>query len=484
MRRSMKTDHIGIGVCYYPEHWPKTMWADDLKKMKEYGIETIRIAEFAWSIFEPEEGKYDFSFFDEFMELARAEGMQVIFSTPTATPPIWLTEKYPECLNADIDGNQIFPGTRRHYNLNSKVYRDFSAKITEELADHYVDHPNVIGWQLDNEINCEMDLYYSEADHQAFREYMKEKYKTIDRLNEAMGTCFWNQTYTSFAQVHLARRTNTYGQTNPHMQLEEKRFIARSVADFFDIQAKIIRRYQREKGVKDQFITTNGLFRHIDYQGLMDETLDFISYDNYPAFAYENILRPEETNGLESRNASQALTRARSISPIFAVMEQQSGAGGWNSRMMMPMPKPGQMRLWTFQAIGHGADFISYFRWRTARFGTEIYWHGLHDYDNRKNRRVEELIATARDVRKISQEVQGKKYQAKVAVLTDYANEWDGENDIWHGPLREKSMDSIFCALQKAHIPYDLIYMEENTRREDLQDYQVFLYPHAVIFTQ
>ena len=426
-------DHITLGVCYYPEHWPEQMWEDDLRRMRECGIEVIRIAEFAWNKFEPEEGVFTFDFFDRFLELAEREEMKVIFCTPTATPPLWLSEKYPGILNADLDGNIYYHGTRRHCNLNSKVYREFSRRISDKLAEHYAGRECIVGWQLDNEINCEMDVYYSESDHQAFREYMKEKYRTLDNLNESMGTAFWNQTYTDWSQVHLTRRTNTYGQTNPHFQLEEKRFISETVISFFKEQADAIRKWQREYGRTDQFITTNGLFRHVDYQKLVDEALDFITFDNYPAFAFESGLVPEQTNGLRDRNSSWNLTRTRSVSRIFGIMEQQTGAGGWNCRMMMPMPKPGQMRLWTMQAIAHGADFVSFFRWRTATMGTEIYWHGLLDYDNRENRRIRELKQIYEDVKKL-EPVAGCAFQAKVAVLMDYDSEWDGEQDIWHGP--------------------------------------------------
>lgn len=480
---SLQMNHITLGICYYPEHWEQSMWEEDLKCMKECGIEVIRIAEFAWNKFEPAEGIYTFDFFDGFMELTKKYGMKVIFCTPTATPPLWLSEKYPEILNADMDGNLFFHGTRRHNNLNSKVYREFSAKITDKLAEHYVKYDNIIGWQLDNEINCENDLYYSESDHEAFRTYCRQKFKSLDNFNEKMGTVFWNQTYTDWEQVHLARRTNTYGQTNPHLQLEEKHFISESVYSFFKIQADIIRKWQDVYGRKDQFITTNGLFRHIDYHRLVGDVLDFITFDNYPAFVRDSVLRPEEGNGFLDRNSSRNLIRTRSISPIFGIMEQQTGAGGWNSRMMMPMPRPGQMRLWTVQAIAHGADFVSFFRWRTATMGTEIYWHGLHDYDNRENRRVRELKQISGDVQKLSC-IAGTRYQAKVAVLCDYDNEWDGENDIWHGPLREKSMDSWFVALQKAHIPFDFIYWEKGLDESRLDAYEYLIYPHAAIFTK
>lgn len=176
--------------------------------MKKTGIEVIRIAEFAWSKIEPEEGVFTYEFFDEFLDLADEVGMKVIFCTPTATPPAWLTEKYPEVLNAQMDGVLLRHGARRHYNYNSPVYQELSARITGKSASHYAKRDCIIGWQLDNEINCEVDVFYSESDTVAFRRFLKEKYGTIDALNEAWGTAFWNQTYTDWKEVYVPRTTN------------------------------------------------------------------------------------------------------------------------------------------------------------------------------------------------------------------------------------------------------------------------------------
>lgn len=483
MGNSVEFDKITLGVCYYPEHWDKSMWRDDLQRMKECGIEIIRIAEFAWNLIEPEDGVFTFDFWDEFMTLVAEEKMKVIFCTPTATPPQWLSKKYPEILNADIDGNTIYPGLRRQHNLNSKIYRDYSARITDKLAEHYVNNANVIGWQLDNEINCEVDRYYSESDHESFRKYCKNKFGTLEAFNKAMGTIVWNQTYTSWDEVYLTRRTNFPGNANPHLQLEEARFISDTVISYFKLQADIIRKWQKYYAVEKQFITSNGLFNLVDYHRLVDEVLDFYCYDNYPAFAFEYCLKPEETNGFKDRNTSFVLTRLRSISPNYGIMEQQSGAGGWNCRMKMPMPKPGQMRLWTMQAIAHGADFVSYFRWRTARFGTEIYWHGLLDYDNRENRRIAELKSIRDDISKMK-EVAGTKVTKQVGLVVDYDNEWDGMHDIWHGPLDRISYDGWFRCLEEKHIPFDLIYLNDKTTADEIADYSLLVYPHASIFNK
>ncbi len=478
MEHSIQLDHITLGVCYYPEHWPETLWEDDLIRMKEHGIEVIRIAEFAWNLFEPTQGNFTFAFFDRFMEAVRRQEMKVIFCTPTATPPAWLTEAYPEVLNVDLEGHPVYHGMRRHYNYNSPVYRRFTETIVEKLAEHYGSHPNIIGWQIDNELNCECDVFYSEADHRAFREYLKNKYQTLDNLNESLGMTFWNQTYTDWNQVYLPRK-NYHNSPNPHLALEEKKFFSQSAVSYCKLQSDILRRYLKN----GQFITTNGHFGHLDYQELMDQSLDFLCYDSYPDFAFDLGADPKRPGNLNDRKWSWSLIKTRSISSNFGIMEQQSGANGWTTRMEAPAPKPGQMRLWTMQSIAHGADFISYFRWRTCWIGTEIYWHGLNDYSNEPNRRLEELKAIYRDIR-VMGEIAGAKYQAKIAVVKDYPNEWDGEHDRWHGPLSNFSDDGWFRATQLTHTPCDFLYLWQKSSLQELAAYDVLIYPHATILTE
>ncbi|MBR2353916.1 MAG: beta-galactosidase [Clostridia bacterium] len=474
MRKKLTADRLTLGVCYYPEHWDPSLWREDLRRMKEMGISVIRIAEFAWNKFEPEEGIFTFEFFDSFMEIVKEEGMRVIFCTPTATPPAWMSHKYPEILNADLNGNLIRHGHRRHYNMTSDAYRAFVARITEKLGEHYGKHPNIVAWQLDNEINCECHLYYSESDHKAFRDYLRKQFKTLDALNDAIGAVFWNQTYTDWEEVYLTRPTLHKGHTNPHMELLERRFISDTVIDFFKLQTDILRKYTDAK------ITTNGLFRYIDYHRLTDEVLDFITLDNYPHF---NEKRDELNNVEQRRKATYRLARTRSISPIFGIMEQQSGVGGWTFWHPTEAPKPGYLRLWALQSIANGADFVSFFRYRTCSFGTEIYWHGILNYDNRDNRRVEEVKKLWRDLQKIEQ-IAGKPFKAELAILRDYDNELDGENDLWHGDADGISYPAWVSAAEKAHIPFDLVYINDDTNPAELSNYKMVVYPHAAILTE
>ncbi|MGN0992308.1 MAG: beta-galactosidase [Candidatus Ventricola sp.] len=468
---------IVLGTCYYPEHWPREMWKEDLERMLGAGIEVIRIAEFAWSKTEPTEGVFTYEFFDSFLDLCEEVGMKVIFCTPTATPPAWLTHKYPEVLNCTIDGTKLRHGARRHYNYNAPIYRQLTERITHKLGEHYGSRKCIIGWQLDNEINCEVNVFYSEADSAAFRVFLQEKYGTLEALNKAWGTAFWNQDYTAWEEVHVPRKTIS-DSTNPHEVLDYTRFVSSSARGFAKLQADILRKYIKA----GDFITTNGLFGNLDNHAMTNESLDFLTYDSYPNFAYclgQDMNRP---NDLKDRKWSRNLTETRSASARFGIMEQQSGANGWNTRMEAPTPRPGQLTLWTMQSIAHGADYISYFRWRTCTMGTEIYWHGILDYSSRENRRIREVRQVNEMVKKMAP-VAGAAFKAEVAILKDYDNVWDAQLDVWHGRVDRASEKALFNAAQHSHTPIDFVYVDHATP-EQLSRYKVLFYPHATIMTK
>ncbi|MDQ0112353.1 beta-galactosidase [Paenibacillus harenae] len=468
-------EEFKLGVCYYPEHWPESLWEDDYRRMREIGFSIIRVAEFAWSIFEPKEGEFEFGLFDRALDLAHKHGLKVILGTPTATPPAWLTHRYPEVLNATVEGVVMQHGLRRHYNYSSPKYRELSAIITRKMAERYKDHPAVIGWQIDNEFNCEMGEFYAEADHKAFRAWVKDKYKTLDKLNEAWGTVFWSQTYSDWEQVFLPRIVPGGKQPNPHLALDEKRFISDNTISFAKVQADVLREV-----APNHWVTTNGMFGHLNNHQMNDELLDFFSYDSYPQFS-TIYFDPNEVNPLADRGWSQSLSAVRSISPQFCIMEQQSGPGGWVNKMDMPSPKPGQMRLWTYQSIAHGANMVLYFRWRTAAFGTEMYWHGLNDYHNQPNRRIREAGQIGAELALSGNRIASTRYKADIALVRDYDNEWDGETDVWHGPFAWASGKAWFKALQYRHIPSDTLFMGAKTTLADLQRYKALVYPHPTI---
>lgn len=464
-----------MGVCYYPEHWDKSLWKDDLQRMRSVGISVVRVAEFAWSKMEPAEGVFTWDFFQEFLDLCQTMGMNVILGTPTATPPAWLTQKYPEVLNARKDGVLYRHGGRKHYNYNSPVYQALSARIVEGMAKAYGQHPAVVGWQIDNELNCETCEFYAEADSAAFRVFLQEKYGTVDALNAAWGTVFWNQTYTDWEQVFVPRPVLGDGY-NPHLQLDYYRFVSESAIRYCKLQADIVRKYKKE----GDFITTNGMFWNLDNHRMENECLDVYTYDSYPNFAFGLNRSPEMGTDLNDRHWTKNLTEVRSICPHFGIMEQQSGANGWANRMEGPAPRPGQLTLWAMQSVAQGADFVSFFRWRTCTFGTEMYWHGILDYDNRDNRKLREVGEFYQKL-KCLDSVCGAENVAAFGLLKDYDNEWDTQDDVWHRRVHDFSEEQIFECAELYHTPYDVIYLNENDELSQLLRYPVLIYPHPVI---
>lgn len=212
----------------------------------------------------------------------------------------------------------------------------------------------------------------------------------MEELNRAWGTIFWNQTYNCWEQIYVPRKT-AHNTNNPHHLLDYYRFVSVSARRFVRMQSEMIRKYCKE----DDFITTNGIFGNLDNQAMQKESLDFMTYDSYPNFAY-CLDDYQAEDSIKDRKWSRNLAETRAISRIFGIMEQQSGANGWTTRMEAPTPRPGQITLWTMQSIAHGADFVSYFRWRTCTVGTEMYWHGILDYSGRDNRRLREIREIAR----------------------------------------------------------------------------------------
>lgn len=475
--KNMNLDKITMGTCYYPEHWDESLWKEDLNRMLHVGIEVIRIGEFAWNKFEPREGEFTFEFFDRFLKVVEETKMKVIFGTPTATPPAWLTTKYPEVLNCTIDAIPYKHGARRHYNYNAPIYQELTKIIVEKIASHYGGHKSIIGWQIDNELNCELDEFYSESDDKAFSIFVQNKYQTLERLNEAWGAVFWNQEYTDWEQVHIPGHV-IHNSNNPHQVLDYTRFVSDSACYYAMIQSKILRKYIK----KDDFITTNGMFGNLNNHKMTDQSLDFYTYDSYPNFAYCLGEDPKNSKDLNDRKWSRNLSEVRSVSQNFGIMEQQSGANGWNTRMEAPAPKPGQLTLWTMQSVAHGADFISYFRWRTCTIGTEIYWHGILDYSNRDNRKLKEVGQVSEKFKKLGDAV-GSKYKASFGVIKDYDNLWDANLDLWHGRVEKSSSQGIFRASQLTHTPMDYVYLLEDTQVEELLTYPVLFYPHAVMLT-
>lgn len=476
--KTFKGNEFLFGVCYYPEHWEEALWEDDFRRIKETGFNVVRMGETAWNIFEPKEGIYSFEMFDKAIKLCEKYNLKVIMGTPTYAPPAWLTSKYPEVLRADFHGVLMQHGSRRHYNYTSKKFLELSTKIVTKIAEHFADNKTIIGWQIDNELNCHMDVSFAESDHCAFRQWCIDKYKKLETLNKAWGTAFWAQTYTDWDQVYLPRPTVTYH--NPGHILDFYKFTSEMTIAFAASQYNILKNY-----IPESFITHNGIFNNIDNYEFTKNATDFMSFDSYPAFQF---LRKEAPKHFRDRMQGKSLSRVRGFSEKFLILEQQAGPGGQSGNVfnqhsfgdyLQQTPKPGQMRLWTWQSIAHGADGVLYFRWRTCNVGSEALWHGLNDYGNRHNRRLDEARQVADEISLVGKTILESTCKKEAAIIYDYDNDSNCKIDGYIGSEEWGSEEAIYRSLSEKHYVVDMLSEQCFNDIDSLLEYKLLFYPNA-----
>jgi beta-galactosidase len=352
---------------------------------------------------EPREGHYDFSLFDRAIATMGRHGIKTIFGTPTAAPPKWLTHKYPEILNVLENGQRVNDQSRRQYSYNSPVYRRYCREIVEALARHYRNNTNIIGWQIDNEINNEDPEDFSAGSRIAFRAWLRKKYGTLDALNARWGTVVWSQAYSDWDQIDLPFPTPAFH--NPALMLDFRRFTSDSATGFLNEQVEILRRYRPK-----DFLTHNGMFKNINYYDFSQD-LDIYAYDNYPTFDDS----PRFLTGAR-------LTQARGLNGRFMIMEQLTGPAG--QTYLLRAPRPGETRLWAMQAVAHGADGLLHFRWRSALRGAEEYWYGVLDHDNVPRERFNDFKEEGLEMQKIGKQICASKIISQIAVIKDFEDQW------------------------------------------------------------
>ncbi|MGM9607151.1 MAG: beta-galactosidase [Oscillospiraceae bacterium] len=408
---------IKIGIDYYPEHWDRSLWEADLAAMAALGVHTVRIAEFAWSRMEPEEGKFDFSWLDEAIALIARHGMQVILGTPTNCAPLWLYTNYPDTVQWERNGQPTSLGIRGHRCMVSPTFRRYAGRIVEELAKRYAGKPEIFAWQLDNEL--ESNHCTCPACTQSFRSFLKEKYGSLEALNQAWGTDVWSGQVSAWEQITPLLgpncSTNWY---NPAGLLDYERFAAACTTDYVRFQSEIIRKYD-PKAV----ITTNSCFcaNLPDFHQEFAQ-LDVAAYDNYP-----KIVLPEDPETLYSN--AFALDFIRSFKQKnFWILEQLGGPMGcWGP--ISPAMEPGMLEGYALQAVAHGADLLSFFRWRTSVSGAEMFCHGILDHSNVPNRRLAELEGLCRRLEKHPQLSETTPH-SRAAMLYSADQEFSLKNQI------------------------------------------------------
>jgi beta-galactosidase len=392
-----------LGAAWYPEQWPEANWNEDLTLMEQAHFTVVRIGEFAWSTMEPSEGHYDFTWLDHAIALAAKHHIAVVLGTPTDAPPAWLTTKYPQTLRTDEAGHQAEHGNRRQFNYANPLYRSICAQIVAQLAHRYGHNPNVIGWQIGNEYT---DESFDPATRTQFQQFLHDKYKTLNNLNTHWATAYWSQTYTAWSQIPLE---TTHG--NPGLLLEHKHFVTATWRSFQRNQINVLRPLISPS----QFITTNigGLAwsDNWDHYAITAD-LDLASWDDYVGQGHldapKNAMLNDLARGWRRQN--------------FWIMETQPGSVNWapiNNALA-----PGETRALAWQAIGHGADAILYWQWRSALNGQEQYHGAVVGPDGKPNPLYPELQQLGQDFTLTRAALAGTTPHAEIALLHTYDSRW------------------------------------------------------------
>lgn len=390
-----------LGTAWYPEQWPESRWDTDLGLMQQAHIRFVRVAEFAWSTMEPADGQFQLDWLERAINLARRHNIYVVLGTPTAAPPAWLTKKYPDTLRIEADGRRAEHGNRQQFSFTSSRYRELCHRIASEMAKRFGHNPNVIGWQIDNEY---AQVSYDAETRRQFQQWLQQKYHTLDNLNQHWTTAYWSQTYDSWDEIPVP---NPRG--NPSLMLEWRRFVSDTYRSYQRNQIDAIRQYADPR----QWITHNfmGLFDLFDHY-VVSSDLDMASWDNYIGQghldAFRNGMVHDLTRGFKRKN--------------FWVMETQPDHVNW-AAINNSLDK-GEVREMAWHAIGHGADAVGYWQWRSALGGQEQYHGTLVGADGNPVPLYPEVAQLGAEFAKTGDLLRNTTPVSDVAILHSYDDRW------------------------------------------------------------
>jgi beta-galactosidase len=396
-----------IGVYYYPEQWPRHQWERDLDRIAEMGMQIIHLAEFAWFELEPSPTDIRLDWLSECVDLARQRNLQTILCTPTAAPPIWLSDRYPDSLPVDQHGQRGRFGGRRHYTPTSQDLHECAWRIVSALGERFGHDKSVIGWQIDNEYSGAFDQ--SKQTHIAFRKWLRTKYGDIAELNRAWGNQFWNTYYEDFDQI-LMPPTRNPGYANPHHCLDASRFWSWAFADFNKTQVDALK---LKIDTTRQFITTNFMPFHLDCDPAdMADDLTLDSWDSYPVAGWEKAIPDEHFRMADPSGIMFVHDQMASYHGRWALMELQPGQVNWSG---FPVHLyPGVIRLWIWTAYAHGAEFVTTYRFRQPRWGIEMFHHALVGHDGVT------LTDGGKEFAQVAREIQQVNFASEPPIADDW----------------------------------------------------------------
>ncbi len=458
-----KLPKVFYGGDYNPDQWPRDIWDEDVRLFKLASIDIATLPVFSWAHLQPDETRYDFEWLDEILDLLAKNGVYACMATSTAAHPAWMARRHPDVLRVDFHGRKRKYGIRHNSCPNSPSYRHYARELAKALATRYKDHPSLVIWHVSNEFS---GACYCENCAAAFRAWLQKRYGSLDEVNERWCTRFWSHTFYDWEEIvppntlseHLSERDQTRTAFQG-ISLDYSRFMSDSILECYLLERDVLKEV-----TPDVPVTTNlmGHFKPLDYFAWAPH-LDVISWDSYPPMQvkpWEIALRHDLMRGLKEGQP-------------FMLMEQTPSQQNW--QQYNSLKRPGVLRLWSYQAMAHGADAIMYFQLRRSRGACEK-WHGaVISHAGHENTRVfREVSELGRELKDLGDSVLDGRIEAEVAMLFDWENWWAVEYSS--GPTQDlKYLPQIYKyygALWRAGIPVDFV-----GPAFDLSKYKVFIAP-------
>ncbi|MEC0138115.1 beta-galactosidase [Paenibacillus macerans] len=455
-----KLPKIWYGGDYNPEQWGPETWQEDERMFKLAGIDVATVNVFSWAMLQQDEDTYDFSFLDATIDRLYKSGVHVCLATSTGAHPAWMARKYPDVLRVDVQGRKRRFGGRHNSCPNSPAYRKYSEKLAGLLAERYKDHPGLLIWHVSNEYG---GYCYCDNCAAAFRTWLKERYGTLDEVNRAWNTRFWGHTFYDWEDIVVpnelseewnGNRTNFQG-----ISLDYRRFQSQSLLDCYKLEYEAIKKY-----TPDIPVTTNlmGFYPELDYFEWA-KYMDIVSWDNYPSL---------DTPVSHTAMTHDLMRGLKSGAP-FMLMEQTPSQQNWQP--YNSLKRPGVMRLWSYQAVAHGADTVLFFQLRRSIGACEKYHGAVIEHVGHEHTRVfREVAELGRELQQLGGTLLDARTEAKVAIVYDWENRWATE--LSSGPTVAlnyvNEVHKYYDALFRMHVECDMVSVEE-----DFGKYEIVIAP-------
>ncbi|MGW0817859.1 beta-galactosidase [Streptomyces viridiviolaceus] len=453
------TPRLAFGADYNPEQWPREVWEEDVRLMREAGVNIVSVAIFSWARIQPGPDTWDFAWLDEVMDLLHENGIGVDLATATASPPPWLTTAHPEILPVTDRGETVWPGARQHWRPTSPVFREHALRLVRAMATRYAGHPALVAWHVSNELGCHNVYDYSDDAARAFRGWLRTRHTTLDALNHAWGTAFWSQRYSDWDQILPPRLAASH--PNPTQQLDFKRFSSDALKEHLRAEREILRELTPDVPVTTNFMVMPGT-KGMNYADWAAE-VDFVANDHYV------VPGPRDRDELSfSANLTSGIAGGR---PWF-LMEHSTSAVNWQPVNLAK--RPGELARDSLTHVAHGADAVCFFQWRQSAAGAEKYHSAMVPHAGADSDLFRAVTALGDTLKALAPVAGSEREPAEVGILFDWESWWASEQDSHPTSLLDYHREALewYSALLSLGVRADVV-----PTGADLSRHQVLIAP-------